>query len=144
MKAKKIYENIDFERGRDPKDQMEIGITYQFQKAIEDFLLRDANDSFIINSIAFPEYAGSRIDFVVDDWADDDTLERTLSYLMSIDSQNEFLHIFDFIDVESFTGGGYKNGVYKFTAKIDPAVTMGLRGKMILAEDYKDIKIIDL
>ncbi len=25
MKAKKVYENIDFERGQNPKDSMDIG-----------------------------------------------------------------------------------------------------------------------
>jgi hypothetical protein len=138
-----IRESISFERGRDPKAGMEIGITKEFQNAIETLLLRDADYMFAINSIAFPDYSDT-IDFVVDDWTDDDTLKETLTYIQELDSLNEFFHISDFIDFGSWTGGGYNNGVFKFVAPIDPAVARGLKGKKILAESKDKIKIMDL
>lgn len=140
-----LFESVNFERGKDPRDQMEIGINRQFQKAIEELLLRDEEESFAINSIAFPRYSNT-IDFVVDDWQDDieDTLEKTKDYIMGLASENEEFDIFDFIDSGKWTGGGYKNGVFKFVAPIDPKVTRGLKGKMILAENQDKIKIMDL
>ena len=46
MKAKKVYENIDFERGQEPKDKMDIGLRRPGdEEVIEDIILRKRNES---------------------------------------------------------------------------------------------------
>jgi len=137
-----LDETVNFERGKDPKESMGIGINKQFQEALERLLLRDADNDhkFVINSIAFPMWSKT-IDFVVDDWSDD-TLDDTKDYIMGLASEDEWFDIFDFIDGDKFVGGGQKNGVFKFVAVIDSSVVKGLKGKMIYcSNDGKTIEI---
>lgn len=138
-----VREYISFERGKDPMDQMGIGLNAQFQDAIEKLLKTDSEHMFVINSIAFPKWSDT-IDFVCDDWSEEDPIEDTKEYITDMAAQNESFDIFDFIDSGKWAGGGYKNGVYKFTAPIDKRVVKGLRGKMLLAEYGGKIKIMDL
>jgi len=65
MKAQFVYENLDFERGQDPKKGMNIGMQKAIDSILKDFLEYDANeDRFIILSINI--YDGYGAEFVID------------------------------------------------------------------------------
>lgn len=65
MHARFVYEAIEFERGKDPKRSMDIGLSKAVVQKLEEILKEDGEDELFILSINF--YDGDGVEFVVDE-----------------------------------------------------------------------------